>query len=288
MQAVRNNKKYKVKKNYLDFLLEKYWFIPPDVLQRGIEANIWSLCKFKAPILDIGVGNGQLTNFLFKDHPQFEVGIDIEKSGLEMAKELEMSKEKKRYKKIMHVNAENMPLKDGSFNTVVSNSTFEHIDKDLIALSEVARVLKKNGLFFLTVPSAYLPQWILEYEKEININAAKERLKNFNKRTVHLHYRSIDCWSDYLKKSNMELVFHRFYFPKEVALYWYKLINFFTFKINNRELWSYLGQSRLTTFLPKNVIISLLSRVFLKDAYENGFFTNNEIGGQLFMIAKKV
>lgn len=288
MQGIKNNKKYKVKKSYLNYFLEGYWFMPSDVLQRSIEVNVWSLCKFTPPILDVGIGNGQLTNFLFKDHPQIEVGIDIEENGLKMAGALEMSKGKKRYKKVMHVNAAEMPFKDAVFNTVVSNSTFEHIDEDLRAISEVARVLKKNGLFFLTVPSEYLPQWILEYEKKKDSDKAEEQLEKFNKRAVHLHYRSVNYWSDYFKSNNVKLIFHRFYFPKNVTLYWYKIFKIFTSKINNRELWSYLGQSKFTKFLPRKIIISLLEKRILKKAYDKGFFTNNEVGGQLFMVAKKV
>jgi ubiquinone/menaquinone biosynthesis C-methylase UbiE len=252
-----------------------------------MEANIWNLCKFETPILDIGIGNGKLTNLLFRGHPQIEVGIDIEESGLEMARALEMSKGKKRYKKVMHANAEKMPFKDRTFNTVVSNSTFEHIDNDLKAVSEVARVLKKGGLFFLTLPSEYLPQWILEYEKMKDSNKAEEQLEKFNKRTVHLHYRSVDYWSNYFKKNNMKLVFNRYYFPKNVALYWYKIVKIFIHQINNRELWSYLGHSKLTKVLPKKVIINLLEKRILKNAYNHGFFTNSELGGQMFMVAKK-
>lgn len=287
MEVIRNIKKHKIREYYLDYFLNKFWFIPSDALQRSIEANIWSLCKFITPVLEIGIGNGQLTNFLFKNHPQIEVGIDIEESGLELARKLEMSRDIKRYKKVMRVNAEKMPFKQNTFNTVISNSTFEHIDKDTLAIAEVARVLKKDGLFFLTVPSEYLPRWILEYEKKEG-NSETNQLELFNTRAAHLHYHTIDYWSKCFNKHNMKIIFHQFYFPKNVSVYWYKLFRFFTQKIYGRELWSYLGQSKLTKIIPKKVIIAIFKKMMFKNVYLKGFITNNEVGGQLFMVARKI
>lgn len=282
MLPIKTTKKYKVKDSYLTHFLEEYWFIPSDVLQRGIEANIWDLCRFKRPILDIGIGNGKMSDFIFKNVSCIDVGIDSEKNGLESARRI------KKYIKVLHANAENMPFKDKSFNTVVSNSTFEHIVNDLKAISEVARVLKKDGLFFATVPSEYLQKWVLEYEEEKNMIRSQENLRKFNKRTNHLHYRSLNSWRKYLKKNNLEIVFCRYYFPKKVALLWYKLFKKFTYRLGNREIWSIIGDSKITKFVPKDMIIKYLKNVVLKDAYKNGFFMNSGVGAQLFIIAKKI
>lgn len=284
----RQQKKYKVNPYYLRYFLKEFWFIPSDILQRGMEANIWSRCIFKSPILDIGIGNGKLTNFLFKDHPQIDVGIDIEESGLEMAKELKMSNGKKRYKKVLWANAEKMPFKDESFRTVISNSTFEHIDKDLKAVAEVGRVLKKDGLFFLTVPSEYLQKWILEYEEKKKGKFGKKQLEIFNKRTQHYHYRPMSDWERSFKKNNLELVFYKYYFQRDVALYWYKLFTFFTRNIGKRELWSLIGHSKFTPFIPKRLTKIVLEKKILKGAYNDGFFVDSDEGAQLFMVLKKV
>lgn len=276
------NKNYTAKVSYLKQYLSLFWFIPSDVLQRAIEANIWSLCTFKAPVLEIGIGNGEISEFLFKQHPQVAVGIDIEKEGLERAQK------GGKYKKVLCVNAEKMPFKDESFNTVISNSTFEHINKDLKGVSEVARVLRKDGLFFLTAPSNYLKEWILEYEKEKDPMQAKNKLKKFNKRAYHLHYRSLSEREQNFKKNNLEIIFYQYYFPKEVALFWYTLFTIFTITIRGRELWSYLGQSKITKYLPKKILINLLQNYLLKEKYKKAFFTNSVPGGQLFIVAKKV
>lgn len=281
MEFIKGKKEYKVKKSYLTYFLKKYWFIPSDVLQRGMEANIWDLCTFRAPVLDIGVGNGEISEFIFKKQPQMDTGIDIDNSQLDKARATG------RYKKVLQVDAENMPFKDESFRTVVSNSTFEHMQNDKKAVAEVARVLKKDGLFFLTVPSEFLSKWILLYETERNKTTAQEKLEKFNKRTHHLHYNSLSTWKNIFKKNKLEVVFYRYYFPKSTALFWYKLFNLATYSIRGRELWSLIGHSRITSVFPQSLITKVLKEKILKNAYQNGFLTTEE-GGQLFIIAKKV
>ena len=281
MDRVNKTKKYKVKKSYLTHFLKEFWFIPPDVLQRGIEANVWDLCEFKKPILDVGIGNGRMSNFVFRNSPRIDIGIDSEESGLESARKT------KKYRKVMHTNAENMPFDDASFNTVVSNSTFEHITDDAKAISEVARVLKKNGLFFITVPSEYLQKWILEFEEKENKIQAQKNLIKFNKRANHLHYRMLSEWKRNFNKNNLEIVFYRYYFPKKIAVFWYNLFKKFTQKLGKREVWSIMGNSKITKFIPKNMIINYLKNKTLKNAYENGFFVDSGVGAQLFMIVRK-
>lgn len=281
MQPIRIAKKYKVKIHYLTHFLNEYWFVPSDVLQRGIEANIWGLCKFKRPILDIGIGNGKVGDYIFKNIPRIDVGIDTDKSGLESAKKT------RKYKKVLCANAENMPFPDCSFNTVVSNSAFEHIINDLKATSEVARILRKDGLFFTTVPSEYLREWILEYEKKKNITNSQDNLTKFNRRTNHLHYRSINDWEHYFKINNLEIIFYKYYFPKKVALFWYKLFKRLTYKLGKREIWSIIGNSKITKFIPKDMVTNYLKNTGLGEAYNSGFFMDSGVGAQLFMIVKK-
>jgi ubiquinone/menaquinone biosynthesis C-methylase UbiE len=272
MYRTQKIKVNKVKEEYLAHFLKEYWFIPSDALQRGIEANVWEQCQFKSPVLDIGVGDGTANAFIFKG--KIDVGIDLSNKGLKNAEKIG------KYKELIHASAEDTPFKDASFNTVVSNSTFEHIANDLKAVSEVARVLKKGGLFFLTVPSEYLQKWILEYD-------GKKILEKFNHRANHLHYRSLQDWKKYFKKNNLKMISSKYYFSKKIALFWYKLFKQFTHKLGNHEMWSIISDPKIVRFIPKKITISLLKNVILKDTYENGFFTDSN-GAQLFMIAKKI
>lgn len=48
-----------------------------------------------------------------------------------------------------------MPFEDNRFDIVICNHVLEHIDNDVKAMSEVFRVLKKNGFAILQVPIDY-------------------------------------------------------------------------------------------------------------------------------------
>lgn len=280
MKYFKHQKKYKVKVSYFKDFLSAYWFIPSDVLQRAIEANIWDLCKFTRPVLSIGIGNGKIDVLLFKKHGIMEAGIDNNDSQLDTAGSLGI------YKNVYKVNAEKMPFKNSSFATVISNSTFEHIRNDKKAISEVSRVLKTGGLFFLTTPSNFLQEWILSEEKDSR--QSKRSLAIFNKRVDHFHYHTLTEWEKLLKSNKLDLIFHKYYFSKRVSLYWYRLFKVFTYKINGKEVWSYLGHGKLTRILPKTIIIKIFEKVLLKKAFENGFFTDYDEGGQHFIIAKRI
>lgn len=86
------------------------------------------------PLLDIGCGTGISTNFLTKD----SIGIDNNKEMLKMAP-----------KNCVYANAESLPFKDGSFNTIISLTAFQNIKNMGKALREVIRV-SSNGNIVIT------------------------------------------------------------------------------------------------------------------------------------------
>lgn len=268
--------------SYLDLFLEKFWFIPSDVLQRGMEANIWHLLEYKRPILDIGIGNGKLTPLIFKKISEFDVGVDIDKSGLEEAKRSGV------YKKVLLENAEKMSFKDNSFHTIVSNSTFEHIRNDKKAIQEISRVLKKNGKFMFTVPSNFLKEWILESElkRTSDKSTALANLEEFNKRANHLHYRSLEEWKKILNDAGLEIEYSSHYFRKDVALFWYRLFKWYTKRIRNKEVWSYLHNTKFLKIIP-NGFSKALTKQMLKKYYYKGFLLKQEDGAQMVIIARK-
>lgn len=274
-------KKFKVRNKYLELFLQEYWFAPQDVLLRSIEANLLRVCRFKHPILDIGIGDGGISRLLFPSGLKIDVGIDLEETGFKKAEAIGV------YQKVMCADAQKMPFKNASFNTVVSNSTFEHIKDDLKAISEVSRVLKKNGYFLITVPSEFLQETILSIEGIKNQKRAKDALNKFNKRLNHFHYRSLPQWESILQKNNLRLVYHKYYFPKYVTHVWYWLLKRSLSKFRGRELWSYLAHSHLRIFIPKKLVIYLLGKYVLKKAYYAGIPTRSDSGSMLFLVARK-
>ena len=268
----------KPKQSHLDHYIKEYWFAPQDVLLRSVEANIISSIQLKRPILDIGVGDGGISRFLFQKKIKIDIGIDIDKNGLGNARRTGV------YKKVLQADAQNMPFNAASFNTVVSNSTFEHIEDDLGAVKEVSRVLKKNGLFFMTVPNPFLARTVLLIEG--NNRKAKSALTKLNKRVQHLHYRALKEWKKIFTKNNMSIVYHKYYYPEGTTRVWYSLMKFSTQKFRNREVWSYLAHSKFTKVIPKRLIISTL-KYMLKNPYKKSLPSKLDKGSMIFIVAQK-
>lgn len=255
----------------LYLFLEKFWFAPNDAFLRAVETSIWEKQEVKHPILDIGCGDGRNDRYLFKPFLKIDVGIDINKKALEKALK------SKVYKKVLFADASNLPFKKEMFNSVIANSTFEHITYDIKAVSEVGRVLKKGGSFIFSVPT---PRFEKYFKKFV---IKKEELKKYNKRVEHLHYRKLDEWKKILSTNNLVILDFIYYFPKDVLRIWYLLHKITVFKPYRRELWSYLKDSRYGNLLPKNMIASLY-KTWLKKYFRRSIDKN---GAWIFIVSVK-
>jgi ubiquinone/menaquinone biosynthesis C-methylase UbiE len=101
-------------------------------------------------VLDIGCGYGWFEKLAFKYRVKKIIGIEITDNDLATARKY--IKDKRFTAKIGSGIA--IPLKDQSVNTVVAWEVIEHIPKNTenVMFSEVNRVLKPNGLFYLSTP----------------------------------------------------------------------------------------------------------------------------------------
>ncbi|MFM7045803.1 MAG: class I SAM-dependent methyltransferase [Ilumatobacteraceae bacterium] len=71
-----------------------------------------------------------------------------------------------RYVGVLQGDATRLPFADGSFDRVITSEVLEHIQHDVDAIGELARVLRPGGTFAATVP-AWLPEkvnWMLSDE----------------------------------------------------------------------------------------------------------------------------
>ncbi len=103
-------------------------------------------------ILDIGCGNGYFIGEIekcnrVKDHEQNYYGIDISTEAVKKANE--------RYDDINFYRMDAMSLDFGDeyFDIVLSYGAIEHVRKPEIAIKEIQRVLKNDGLFLMMVPA---------------------------------------------------------------------------------------------------------------------------------------
>jgi len=249
-----------------------FWHAPADAFSRAIEAIVWQRQEVKSPVLDIGCGDGGVSKFLFKGKKKIDVGLDINKESVRLAKESGF------YKQVRLGDATRMPFKSSRFKTVISNSTFEHIENDRLAVKEVARVLKKGGSLMLTVPTKRLKKQLVKYLKKDKL------IKAFDKRLEHWHYRSLAEWRQIMKKNGLEIIKHEYYFPDRAVRVWLKLFRLMTFKPYKRELWSYLKDPRFEKLLPKRLIA--YGFYYYLRGYFRGMFDAD--GNLLFIKARKL
>jgi ubiquinone/menaquinone biosynthesis C-methylase UbiE len=100
----------------------------------------------EADVLDCGCGTGYGTALLAEKAKSI-VGIDISKAALTWAK--------KHYPAIeyLQMNVEELSFQNNSFDLIVSSENFEHLHDQKRHVSELARVLRPNGLCFVASPN---------------------------------------------------------------------------------------------------------------------------------------
>ena len=117
-------------------------------------------------ILDIGCGDGCITKIITKEKKLEPYGIEIVESNI--------SKARKRGIKVMKcdLQREELPFEKSSFDIVYAGEILEHLAVPEELVEEVRRVLKRDGIFIVTVPNiaswynrillcfGFVPYWI--------------------------------------------------------------------------------------------------------------------------------
>lgn len=118
---------------------------------------------FEVPIgskvLDVGVNDGVFAEMLKNKRKCKVTGIDISEVALEEAK-----------KKGLHVlvaDAENLPFQDEYFDVVNCQEVLSHLFDPVQAISEMKRVLKKNGILLGSVPHETLQRFAWEDKRMV-------------------------------------------------------------------------------------------------------------------------
>lgn len=138
----------------------------------------------KKKILDAGCGEGYISRIL-SEKKAIVVGIDISKKLIKIAKQKEDSLKLGTF--FYHSDIRNMKIiKNESQDIVISVLVFNHLSKKtdwLKALSEIKRVLKKKGVFILSLPHPfemfYRPKtnWVRYLDGKIGNYWKEERIK---------------------------------------------------------------------------------------------------------------
>jgi SAM-dependent methyltransferase len=112
-------------------------------------------------VLDVGVGTGANLPVLRSLGVSQIVGCDMSADALRHSHGLPRTG-------LVRTDACRLPFKSGTFDVLIAMDVIEHLDEDLTALHEFARVLKRGGHLVATVPafpSLWGPQDIVAHHR---------------------------------------------------------------------------------------------------------------------------
>lgn len=112
--------------------------------------------RLGSKILDVGSGAGR--NLLYLARQGFEAtGIDISKKGVELTKQ-QLQQEKLKGSVVVG-DIQKLPFDDTSFDSAISRRVLDYNNTEGVVakMQEIARVIKPDGIFFLTVRSEHQP-----------------------------------------------------------------------------------------------------------------------------------
>ena len=105
--------------------------------------------RTKIKVLELGSGSGELWNYYFENDilQSYEMDITISDFSDGMVDYLQQNYLDKRIS-VKKIDILDIPFENDTFDLIIANSMLYHVKDIDSALSEVKRVLKKDGLFF--------------------------------------------------------------------------------------------------------------------------------------------
>ena len=180
--------------------------------KREIECIKQFLPLLKQPILDLGCGEGQVGNLLFKKGEL--VGCDINKHFLDI-------NNYEAYAEKVLVWGDNLkdkilPFNNEQFPSVFCNSVIEHVEDYFAMVKEIRRVLKPGGLVLLTIPTDTLI---------IYLSKLRGRIYSYlrNKQLQHYNLFNIDKWKWILSVYDIKVIDYKYYLTLGDIMCWDKM-----------------------------------------------------------------
>lgn len=192
-------------------IFKKQYNIPLNRLNvsRQIEFGLLSTYLNLSPfdvVCDIGCGDGFWTN-------RFATLRNCRASGIDLNLDRLRDASKNGHEKILFVKGDiqTLPYRSDSFDKIVSICVLEHVENDVMALKEMRRVLKKDGILAITVDSFSYP-------------GMSRALRETHRAKYHVvNYYSYDSLKEKLLGSGFETCEHRFIISSPLSRYFYEL-----------------------------------------------------------------
>lgn len=248
-------------------------------LIRVQEIYILSRVSFTHPVLDLACGDGSFAGILLKHQglESYDIGTDIDR------KEIDKAKKSGSYKNIILADASHLPFKDNTFKTIFSNGSVEHFSNFELCLSEIHRVLSKDGICYLTVPSSAIGKYLLFSRicRFLRLGIFADAYEYFfNSLFKHKNLYSHNEWKKILSRNKLILSDYYYYnfdpvVPGHDVLLWLNSWNFVVKKITGNWFLS-SGLRKRTAPIEK-----LLVKRFIN------LSSSQEIGPSLFLVIKK-
>ncbi len=230
------------RRDYLTLLLSQYWFAPPVALWRAVELRVLAAVPFDRPILDLGCGDGLISQVLFADEAPIECGFDP------WAEQVRKAAATGMYAEVQQAQGDAMPYPDATFATVYSNSVLEHIPDLMPVLAESARVLRPGGKFIATVPSDAFRRLLAGYRARVEVgdfNGAAAYADGVDHFLAHYRYPDPARWAEMLAEVGLRLQLSRYYIPAETAAAWDRANHTYGIYPQSRWLYRLLASPRL-------------------------------------------
>jgi SAM-dependent methyltransferase len=112
----------------------------PPAVREGLRQHVPVLTANGGLVLDVGTGGGESLVELGEDRA---VGCDVSVAALRRA----------GHRKVLAADGAALPFPDSTFGAVVSMEVLEHVDDATEIFAEMARVLKPEGLAYVTTPN---------------------------------------------------------------------------------------------------------------------------------------
>lgn len=140
-------------------------------------------------LLDIGSAEGALLKWTEKRGYE-SYGMDISDFAIK-----EISHRKLSRTQLSVANINFLPFIDNSFDIITCFDVLEHLENPIIAIKEINRCLKEQGLFVMSTPNIYS-------------NGLKWKADNWhgNRNPTHLSLLSPERWIALIEQSNLKLI----------------------------------------------------------------------------------